>query len=59
MLGNFGFIPPDDAGIDGLTRLDAVFQKFGAGIKTNRDAVVINFDDMSLLAAVEHFNARG
>ncbi len=29
-------------------RLDSAFVQFGAGIKTNRDAVVIGFDDESL-----------
>ena len=28
-----------------MRRLDSIFVKFGAGIKTNRDAVVIGFDD--------------
>jgi hypothetical protein len=39
-------------------RLDSVFVQFGAGIKTNRDAVAIGFDSPGLLEAVRQFDRR-
>ena len=53
-----GFTPQDEAR-DGVTlRLDSVFLKFGAGIKTNRDAVAIAFDKASLLETVREFDGK-
>jgi type I restriction-modification system DNA methylase subunit len=54
---NCSFTPQDDAGGGASRRLDSAFVKFGAGIKTNRDAVVIGFDDASLIETVREFNA--
>jgi hypothetical protein len=53
---NCGFTPQDEAGDGASRRLDSAFVKFGAGIKTNRDAVVIGFDDASLLETVREFD---
>lgn len=55
---NCGFTPQDEAGGRASRRLDSAFVKFGAGIKTNRDAVVIGFDDASVLEAVREFDAK-
>jgi predicted helicase len=55
---NCAFTPQDDAGGGASRRLDSLFVKFGAGIKTNRDAVVIGFDDASLLEAVREFDKK-
>ncbi len=54
---NCGFTPQDDDAQGDMRRLDSVFGKFGAGIKTSRDAVVIGFDDSSLLETVRRFDA--
>jgi predicted helicase len=54
---NAGFTPQDDA-CGTSRRLDSAFVKFGAGIKTNRDAVVIGFDDVSLIESVRDFDAK-
>jgi predicted helicase len=54
---NFGFILQDDAGSGVYSRLDSVFIKFGAGIKTNRDAIAIAFDDETLLENISKYNA--
>jgi predicted helicase len=53
-----GFTPQDEAGGGASRRLDSAFVKFGAGIKTNRDAVVIGFDDASLIETVREFDAE-
>ena len=53
---NCGFTPQDEAGAGASRRLDSAFVRFGAGIKTNRDAVVIGFDDASLLETVREFD---
>jgi hypothetical protein len=55
---NCGFTPQDEAGDGGGRRLDSAFMKFGAGIKTNRDAVVIGFDDASVLEAVRELDSK-
>jgi hypothetical protein len=55
---NCGFMPQDEAGGSTSRRLDSAFVKYGAGIKTNRDAVVIGFDDASILEAVREFNSK-
>ena len=55
---NAGFTPQDDAGGGASRRLDSAFVKFGAGIKTNRDAVVIGFDEASLIETVREFDAK-
>ncbi|MGH8480729.1 MAG: type ISP restriction/modification enzyme, partial [Gammaproteobacteria bacterium] len=50
------FVPQDRAGRRAIVRLDDVFVKFGAGIKTNRDAVAIAFSKAELLRAVEAYS---
>ena len=55
---NAGFMPHDEAGSGASRRLDSAFVKFGAGIKTNRDAVVIGFDDDSLIETVQEYDAK-
>ncbi|MFQ5699639.1 MAG: type ISP restriction/modification enzyme [Myxococcota bacterium] len=55
---NCSFLPQDAASGDTLRRLDSTFVRFGAGIKTNRDTVVIGFDDDSLLEAVRKFQPK-
>lgn len=55
---NCGFTPQDEAGGEAGRRLDSAFAKFGAGIKTNRDAVAIGFDQTALLEAVHKFDRR-
>jgi hypothetical protein len=49
---------PQEAGTDTLVmvRLDGVFAKFGAGIKTNRDSVAIAFSETELLDQMRSFN---
>ena len=53
-----GFTPQDEARDGANRRLDSVFLKFGAGIKTNRDAVAIAFDKASLLETVREFDGK-
>ena len=53
---NCGFLPQDEAARGAWLRLDSAFVQFGAGIKTNRDAVAIGFDDKSLVEAVRVFD---
>lgn len=55
---NCGSTPQDEAGGGATRRLDSAFVKFGAGIKTNRDAVVVGFDDASLIETVREFDAK-
>ena len=55
---NCSFLPQDDVESDAMRRLDSVFLQFGAGLKTNRDAVVIGFDDNSLIEAVRRFDSK-
>lgn len=55
---NCGFIPQDAAGGGAGRRLDVAFVQFGAGIKTNRDAVAIGFDDTSVLQTVRDFDSE-
>ncbi len=55
---NHSFIPQDDTAIGTNRRLDTVFVQFGAGIKTNRDSVAIQFDRDTLVAAVRQYNPR-
>ncbi len=55
---NCSFTPQDEAGGGARRRLDSAFVKFGAGIKTNRDAVVIGFDDVSLIETVRELNPK-
>ena len=49
---NCSFGSQDEAENIAICRLDSLFVQYGAGIKTNRDAVVIGFDDTSLLESV-------
>ena len=53
-----GFTLQDEARDGANRRLDSVFLKFGAGIKTNRDAVAIAFDKASLLESVREFDGK-
>lgn len=55
---NCGFTPQDEVGGETCRRLESVFTKFGAGIKTNRDAVAIGLDDTALLEGVRDFDSR-
>lgn len=55
---NCSFTPQDEADEGASRRLDSAFVKFGAGIKTNRDAVAIGFDDASLLEEVREFDTK-
>jgi predicted helicase len=55
---NCSFRPQDDAGSGGMRRLDSAFLQFGAGIKTNRDAVVIGVNDNSLVEALREFDPQ-
>ena len=53
---NCSFRPVEDGGLESL-RLDECFGQFGAGIKTNRDKIVISFDETSLVSSViQEFN---
>jgi predicted helicase len=55
---NCSFTPQDEVGGGVTRRLDSAFVKFGAGIKTNRDAVAIGFDDKSLIETVREFDKK-
>ncbi|WP_315728870.1 type ISP restriction/modification enzyme [Bradyrhizobium sp. SZCCHNS2015] len=55
---NCSFTPQDEAVGKASRRLDSAFVRFGAGIKTNRDDVAINFDDASLLEEVRKFDRK-
>jgi len=55
---NCGFTPQDEGVAGPVRRLDSIFVKYGAGIKTNRDAVAIGFNDTSLLETVREFDAK-
>lgn len=55
---NCSFIPQDDTGGGPVERLDSVIVQYGAGIKTNRDAVAIGFDCDDILNAVHEFNPK-
>lgn len=53
---NYSFRPQDEQADGRGLRLDSAFVKFGAGVKTGRDAVVIGFDDNSLRTALREFD---
>ena len=53
---NISFTPQDEACQGVNLRLDSIFIAFGAGIKTNRDAVAIGFDDVALLENIQDFD---
>ena len=53
-----GFTPQDEARSGANRRLDSVFLKFGAGIKTNRDAVAIAFVEVSLVETMRAFDDK-
>ncbi len=57
-LENRSFVPQDDMVNQITRRLDLVFVQFGAGIKTNRDAIAIGFNDGNLLEAVRSFDQK-
>lgn len=52
------FAKGDLSSIDFKFRLSDVFVQFGAGIKTNRDGIVINFNQVDLLNAVVEFEPK-
>ena len=54
---NCSFVSQDEAEDIAICRLDSLFVQYGAGIKTNRDAVVIGFDDASLLQTIRDYDA--
>jgi predicted helicase len=53
---NCSFRPQDAAGGHMMRRLDSAFAKYGAGVKTGQDAVVIGFNDKSLVDALRSFD---
>ena len=55
---NHSFKPQDDDDIGSKQRIDSIFVKFGAGIKTNRDAIVIGFNDDNLIKSVGDYNPQ-
>jgi predicted helicase len=57
-LENCGFIPQDEGGSGTARRLESAFIKYGAGVKTNRDAVVIGFDNEALLKSVGEYDSN-
>lgn len=52
---NCAFVPQESGGDNIMVRLNNVFEQFGAGIKTNRDAISIAFSEAELRSAVEAF----
>lgn len=52
------FLPHDERGTYRTVRLDTAFVRFGAGIKTNRDAVAIGLTDDDLVVAVREYTER-
>ena len=54
---NCAFLPNDGTRQHESVKIDAVFAKFGAGIKTNRDAIAINFTPDALLTEVFQFDS--
>jgi hypothetical protein len=50
------FCPQDEASETATLRIDKVFARFGAGVKTNRDAIAIAFTKAELLDAVKSFS---
>lgn len=55
---NLTFSASDESAVRFDFRLDEVFSQFGAGIKTNRDAVVIDFNDNDLRQKVVAYDRR-
>ncbi|MHB1937484.1 MAG: type ISP restriction/modification enzyme [Acidobacteriaceae bacterium] len=53
---NCSFRPQDAAGGHLMRRLDSAFVKYGAGIKTGQDSVVIGFNEKSLVDALRAFD---
>jgi predicted helicase len=49
---NFTFSLVDETSSENPTRLDDIFVQFGAGVKTNNDSVVINFERSRLIEQV-------
>ncbi len=54
---NCSFVQQDEADSAATNRLDSIFSQFGAGIKTNRDAIAISFEESALVRAVRKFDA--
>lgn len=52
---NCSFLPNSDVDVSEMFRLDRVFAKYGAGIKTNRDLVAINYTEEQLVENVVQF----
>jgi len=53
---NCSFLPQGEVASSATMRLNEVFEKFGAGVKTNRDAVAIAFSKDELAEAVKTFS---
>ncbi len=52
------FSRDDDGSFDFIFRVDDIFEQFGAGIKTNNDTVVIDFEPALVLDNVKAFSHR-
>ena len=52
------FTPQDESSDEANRRLGSVLLKYGAGIKTNRDAVAVAFDKASLIGSVGEFDSK-
>ncbi|MFY9510345.1 MAG: type ISP restriction/modification enzyme [Rubrivivax sp.] len=55
---NWAFVPHDTSASHESLRVDDIFVRFGAGIKTNRDSVAIAFDKDNLLEAISEFDSQ-
>lgn len=51
----FAFLPSKGEKENQADRLDAIFSQYGAGIKTNRDGVVIGFTRAEVLQSIQTF----
>jgi hypothetical protein len=52
----FSFVPQKDTGANTMMRISDVFEKFGAGIKTNRDAIAIAFQKDELVEKIRLYS---
>lgn len=53
---NCSLVPKGRNHEEDLMALDSVFRQFGAGVKTDRDSVVIGFDEETLIEKVREFD---
>ncbi|MBL0021409.1 MAG: hypothetical protein IPP23_03290 [Sphingomonadales bacterium] len=53
---NFSFSPGDEGDFEFRMRIDDIFVQYGAGIKTNNDSIVIDFDQSQLYKKVIDFD---